>query len=144
MKTRPLLIAGVLATLGLAGSAVPASAQSQDDLIGTVINAVAAVAGDDRCDGYWIEGRCYRDRYGRYPYGDSRYPSYDRYRDDDRHDYRGRWIEGRYYEGRGYYRDGRFWRNHREWRSHQNRYRRDWRDDRRREYRYERRWNRDD
>lgn len=138
MKTRSLVITGALAAIGLSAAATPAAAKNQQDLIGTVINAVAAISGEDRrCRGYWIDGRCYRDPHGRYPsYGD------DRYRDDQgRHG--PRWVEGRFYEGRGYYRDGRFWRNHGQWRSHQNRYRRDWRDDRR-EYRYERRWNRHD
>ena len=45
--------------------------------------------------------------------------------------YNGRYVEGRTYAGRGYYRDGRFWRNHGQWRSAQNRDR---------DYRYDRRW----
>ncbi|MGZ9098350.1 MAG: hypothetical protein ACXW3O_01485 [Brevundimonas sp.] len=101
---------------------------------GALAGAAAGLSsnGGDDC-GYYRGGRCYRNQghwereHGidrnqaagyAYRYGDDRYSA-------------PRYQEGRTYQGRGYYRDGRFWRNHGQWRSSQNRDR---------DYRYDRRW----
>lgn len=101
-------------------------------LAGAAVGAAAGSSNDDDC-GYYRGGRCYRNQgHWEREHGiDSRdYNS--RYQYDSRqYGYDQRYVDGRTYAGRGYYRDGRFWRNHGEWRSYQNR---------NRDYRYDRRW----
>lgn len=131
------------AAVGALAGAVIGNGDARYIAGGAVAGAAVGVAGSgDRDDcGYYRDNRCYRNQghwerehginsndYGRY--------GYDRYdRRYDRSRYSTRYVDGRTYADRGYYRDGRFWRNYGQWRSAQNHRR-----DRDRDYRYDRRW----
>ncbi len=101
---------------------------------GALAGAAVGLSSNDSDDcAYYRGGRCYRNQgHWEREHGiNSRESGYGYRYDDDRSNGQ-RYQEGRTYQGRGYYRDGRFWRNHGQGRSSQNH--------RDRDYRYDRRW----